>query len=88
MHTLKAEGIKNCFNPKHKKHLFTSLKAADNELYNNPNITICIGYKANIYVTLNKKSNTKITNILNDKTKFLKLQKNKKHTGSLKKTPQ
>lgn len=38
---LKAEGIKNCFNPEHKKHLLTpALKQAANELYNNPDITI------------------------------------------------
>ena len=46
---LKAEGIKNRFNPKHQNKLLTpTLKEAANQLLNNPDITIRTGDKTNI----------------------------------------
>lgn len=46
----------------------TTLKEATNELYNNTDIRICIGNKANIYIRLNKNDyNTKIENIQRQK---------------------
>lgn len=46
----------------------TTLKEVTNQLYNNSGITICIGNKANIYISLNKnEDNTKIENIQRQK---------------------
>ena len=70
---LKAEGIKNCLNPKHQnKLLIPTLKTAANQLFNNPDITTHTGNKVNIYIILNKTNynKKKIENILDVKTKF------------------
>ena len=73
---LKAEAIKNRYNKKQLK-LLTQLEIAAKELHNHPNITIKNADKTNIFVVLNKTDHhSKLQNILDDHTKFKKLNKN------------
>ena len=52
---LKAEGIKNCINPKYQNKLLTpTLKEAANQLFNNSDNSIRTGDKTNIYSISNK----------------------------------
>ena len=74
---LKAEAIKNRYNKKQPTLLTHQLKTAAKELRNHPNITIKKADKTNIFVVLNKTDyHSKLQNILDDHTKFKKLNKN------------
>ena len=74
---LKAEAIKNRYNKKQLTLLTHQLKTAAKELRNHPNITIKKADKTNIFVVLNKIDyHSKLQNILDDHTKFKKLDKN------------
>ena len=74
---LKAEAIKNKYNKKQPTLLTHQLKIAAKELRNHPNITIKKADKTNIFVVLNKTDyHSKLQNILDDHTKFKKLNKN------------
>ena len=75
---LKTRRIIDRSNTKYQNLLQTTeLKDAAKQFYNNPDIIIGIGDKANVYTILNKThNNEKIENILIDKTEFKKLTKN------------
>ena len=74
---LKAEAIKNWYNKKQPILLTHQLKIANKELCNHPTITIKKTDKTHIFVVLNKTDyHSKLQNILDDLTKFKKLNKN------------
>ena len=69
-----AEAIKNRYNKKQPTLLTHQLKIATKELCNHPNLTIKKQKKTNIFVVLNKTDyHLKLQNILDDHTKFKKL---------------
>ena len=71
---LKAEAVKNRYNKKQPTLLTHQLKTAAKELRNHPNITIKKADTTNIFVVLNKTDyHSKLQNILDDHTKFKKL---------------